>query len=257
MEACSLHPLDLALVDRYVRAIAAGTDDPAVAPLGLPNPGWERETVARARAAYARARGDGSRAEAGANAVSYGLALALAAAEPSFAAEGLSLTSLEARIDRGVGMLVRPPSRLFQEAGLDTAVARAMPVRLDLAGSAMGGAFVPARLVPDLARLLEDRTARFLRRLAEAEFDAVAALGLLIGACDYAASRGLGLYEALDVVVPDAPGGDPPGARVVVADRRRLDPALRKRLEEAARPPKQPGLLSRLLRRGPNAPPTG
>ena len=135
------------------------------------------------------------------------------------------------------------------EAGLVTRAARAMPIRLDLGAGMMGGAHIPARLVPDLQRLLEARTERLVRRLVEAELDGVAILGLWMEAAAYAAERGLGLYEALDVVVPEAPEADPPGARVLVPDRKRLDPALRRRLEEAAKPPKQPGLVARLLGR--------
>ncbi|HEU5431425.1 MAG TPA: hypothetical protein VFU81_07170, partial [Thermomicrobiales bacterium] len=45
---------------------------------------------------------------------------------------------------------------------------------------------------------------------------------------------------------PDAPAA-PPGARIVEPSRQRLAPALRKRLEAAAKPPKQPGLIGRLF----------
>lgn len=245
MEDCSLHPLDPAVVDRYVRALTG--DGAQALGLGTPDPAWEAALLARGRDAYRRAR-EGS--EEGANAVSHGLALALATAQPTFATPGLALTTLEARIDRGIGMLIRPPSRLFADAGLPPAAAWAMPIRLDLARGTMGGAFVPARLVPDLERLIETRSARLLRRLAEAELDNVAVLGLLIDACATARRQGFGLYEALDAVVPDAPEADPPGARVVTADRRRLDPALRGHLEALAKPPKPPGLVARLLGRG-------
>jgi hypothetical protein len=42
----------------------------------------------------------------------------------------------------------------------------------------------------------------------------------------------------------------PPGTRIVVADRKRVEPALRKRIELAAKPAKKPGLLARMLGRG-------
>jgi hypothetical protein len=147
-------------------------------------------------------------------------------------------------------MLLRPPSRLFGEVGLATAAARAMPIRLDLSAGTMGGAHIPPRLVPDLRRLLETRTERLVRRLIEAELDGVAILGLMMEIAAYAAERGLGLYEALDVITPEAPQADPPGARIIAPDRKRLDRALRRRLEEAAKPPKKPGLAARLLGRG-------
>ena len=244
MEACSLHLLDLGVVERFVRLLV---DDTAAPDLGVADRVWANRLLVTARQGYARACAGN---EVGANAVSFGLAQLLATAGPSFAMHGLALTTLEARIDRGVGMLLRPPSRLFVEAGLDTTAARAMPIRLDLSRGLMAGAFVPARLVPDLEALLDRRLERFLRRFAEAELDGVAAVGLLMDACAAARARGVGLLEALDVVTLEAPESDPPGAVVVPGDRRRLDKALRKRLEEAAKPPKQPGLISRLFGRG-------
>ena len=243
-ELCTLHPLDPDVVARYVRSVAAEADPRSVIPAA---PEWSERLVATAQRGYERAR---TGSEPGANAVSYGLAQALATAHPTYLLPGAGLTVWEARIDRGVGMLLRPPSRLFGEAGLVTRAARAMPIRLDLGAGMMGGAHIPARLVPDLQRLLEARTERLVRRLVEAELDGVAILGLWMESAAYAAERGLGLYEALDVVVPEAPEADPPGARVLVPDRKRLDPALRRRLEEAAKPPKQPGLVARLLGRG-------
>ena len=242
-ELCSLRPFDEEVVARYVRAVADGGAPGGLAPA---DPVWAERLVGTARRGYERARMGN---EAGANAVSFGLAQALAAAHPTFLLPGAGLTIWEARIDRGVGMLLRPPSRLFGEAGLATAAARAMPIRLDLGAGTMGGAFVPARLVPDLRRLLDERTERLMKRLIEAELDGVAVLGLLIDAVGYAADRGLGLYEAIDVIVPEAPEADPPGARVLAPNRKTLDPALRRRLEEAAKPPKQPGLAARLFGR--------
>ena len=82
---------------------------------------------------------------------------------------------------------------------------------------------------------------RLARRMAEAELDAPALLGTLLEASAYAAERGLGLYEAVDVVVPGVPESEPPGLRLVVPDRKRLDRDLRRRLEAAARPPQGAG----------------
>jgi hypothetical protein len=243
MELCTLHPLDLDVVRQYVDAV---TGSGAILLNGVP-PAWLERTLAAAKRGYERAAtGD----EAGANAVSFALAQVLATVQPTFIPTGVGLSIWEARIDRGVGMLMRPPSRLFVDAGLDIVAARAMPIRLDLTRGLMGGAFVPARLVPDLERLLDERMARQLRRLADAEVDGVAVLGLMLDACAYARRQGLGLYEAMDVITPEAPEADPPGARIVVAGRKRLDPALRRRLEAAAKPPKPPGLIARLRGRG-------
>jgi hypothetical protein len=249
MELCTLHPLDLGIVRWYVEAV---TGDAEIARLsGVPTV-WQERMISSARNGYERAvKGE----EAGANAVSFGLAQALATAQPTFIPTGVGLTIWEARIDRGIGMMMRPPSRLFIEAGLDPVAARTMPIRLDLTRGLMGGAFIPARLVADVERLLDERMVRQLRRLADAEVDGIAVLGLMLDACAYARRQGLGLYEAMDVITPEAPEADPPGARVVVAGRKRLDPALRRRLEAAAKPPKPPGLIARLRGRGVARPP--
>jgi hypothetical protein len=76
----------------------------------------------------------------------------------------------------------------------------------------------------------------------------------LLEASAYAAERGLGLYEAADVVVPGVAASEPPGLRLVAPDRKRLQRDLRRRLEAAARPPKEPGFLARMLGRGLAAP---
>lgn len=241
--AATLHPLDPDLVARYLAALAGELPAATLAPAA---PAWGERLVERAGRGYAEAqRGR----EAGANAVTLGLAHLLATAHPTFYLPGAAFSFWEARIDRGLGMLLRPPSRLFAEAGLATAAARAMPIRLDAAGGAMGGAFVPARLVPRLKAHLVERETRLLRRLVEAELDAVPLYALLLEAAAYAADRGLGLYEAIDAIVPEAPQAAPPGALILAPDRKRLDPALRKRLETAAQPAKQPGLLARLRQR--------
>jgi predicted NBD/HSP70 family sugar kinase len=247
MELCSLHPFDPGMVQTFVRLISGDGDARPAERAGLPAGPWSARLLAEARIGYGRAR-EGS--EAGANAVSYAFAQYLATATPSYLLPGAGFTPIEARIDRGVGMLMRPPSRLFADAGLDSVAARAMPIRLDLTRGLMGGAFVPARLVPELHRLLDKRLDRFLRRFIEAEMDGVALVGALLAATETALAHGWGLYEAMDVVTPDMPEADPPGSRVVVANRKELDKDLRKRLEAAAKPPKQPGMIGRLLGRG-------
>jgi hypothetical protein len=248
VDLTSLHPLDPEIVARYVGAVMREAEPAIVTPWSV---AWGERLVVDARLGLARAAAGN---EAGANAVSYGLARALATAHPTYLLAGASLTTWEARIDRGLGMLLRPPSRLFGDAGMPTPVARAMPIRLDRGGAQMGGAHVPARLIPELRRLLETRSERLVRRLIEAERDGVAIVGLMMEAVAYVEERGLGIYEAVGVVTPDAPEGSPPGALVIVPDRARLEPVLRRRLEEAAKPPKPPkppSLAARLLgRRG-------
>lgn len=251
-ERASLHPLDPELVARYTRAVLGDLDPEAVAPS---HPAWSRELIAAARRGYARAL-EGN--ELGANAVTYGLARALAAVHPTFYLPGAGLTQWEARIDRGAGMLLRPPSRLFGEFGLPIAAARTMPIRLDGHASSMGGAHVPARLVPGLQELLGTRETRLVRRLVDAEMDPAPIFATLLAATAYAHERGLGLYEALDVVLPEAPAMQPPGIQIVFLQDKQIDPELRKRLEEAAKPPKpakKPGLFARLLGRGDDAAP--
>jgi hypothetical protein len=243
-ELATLHPYDAAFVARYVAALRGELPAGELLP---PAPGWAAAEIARAQRGYARAR-DGS--EAGANAVSYGLARLLGATTPVYYLPGAAFTQLEARFDRGIGMLLRPPSRLFADSGLELAVARVMPIRLDASGGSMGGAFMPPALVPRFHTLLEDRMVRLARRMTEAELDAPAFLGLLMQASDFAAQRGLGLLEAADVFVPGVPESEPPGMRLFQPDRKQLDRRLRARLEAASRPPKEPGLLSRLFGRG-------
>lgn len=248
-ELATLHPYDPAFVARYVAAVK-GDLTPAEL---LPNaPAWAEGEIDRARLGYARAGGGN---EAGANAVSYGLARMLGAVEPVFFVPGLGLTQLEAKFDRGIGMLLRPPSRLFTDAGLEMVAARAMPIRLDASGGIMGGAFMPPGQMPRFRDLLEQRMDRLARRMAEAELDAPAFLGLLLEVSSYAADRGLGLVEAADVVVPGVPASAPPGLRLIAPDRKRLERDVRQRLEAASRPPKQPGFFARHFARGGAAPP--
>ncbi|MGI8477078.1 MAG: hypothetical protein ACR2OO_11985 [Thermomicrobiales bacterium] len=220
MEACSLHPFHPDAVRRYVESL------PRLGQLGG-NP-KDREL----------------------NAITYGLARFLSTEQPVFFHEGISLSTLEARIDRAIGMLMRPPSRLFIDAGLDPELARRLPIRLDLGAGRMGGAFIPARLISEFAGQLDAKLERMARRLADAEMDATTALALLADAARYAGERGLGLYEAVDVGAADAPESFPEGAAVVIADRRRVDPMLRKRIEAALKPAKRPGLLTRAFGRG-------
>jgi hypothetical protein len=244
-EFATLHPYDPAFVDRYVAAVRRELAPEALLPAA---PGWAGREIARAQRGYALAL-DGS--EVGANAVSLELARLLGAIEPVFFVPGAGFTQLEARFDRGIGMLLRPPSRLFTDAGLEIAAARAMPIRLDLSGGgAMGGAFMPPALTVQFRDQLENRMERLARRMAEAELDAPSYVGLLLEAAGYAAERGLGLYEAADVIIPGVPESEPPGLRIISPDRKRLERGLRARLEEASRPPREPGLLARLFGRG-------
>lgn len=234
MELCSLHPFDESRVREFVNSLVAFGDDA--------HPAHNQEAV--------RALDQINRGEVrGAYALTYAMARDFAARQPSYAHPGISLTTWEARVDRGAGMLMRPPSRFLIDAGLDPALARRLPIRLELSRGMMGGAYIPARLVGDFEQLLNARLERTLNRLAEAEWDGVAVVGMLIELAEYASSRGLGIYEAMDVVTNEGQAPGIPGASVVTADRRRLAKPLRTRLELAAKPPKSPGLFARLIGR--------
>jgi hypothetical protein len=235
MELISLHPFDPAVARSYVNVLTGEEPVPSAWA------DWWRGIVPTA---LADARNGNEQA---ANQVTYGLAQALASSQPVFFQDGFGLTPWEARIDRGVGMLMRPPSRLFSDAGLDAAASRAMPIRLDLQHGMMGGAWIPARLIPELEQLLENRLERTARRLHDGEYDPYAMIGLMLEAVRYAREGELGLFEAMDIV---GPGGEAaPGVRVIMADPKRIDPEIRQRIEIAIKPPKKPGLLSRVLGR--------
>ncbi len=247
MQPSALHPFDPALAVPFVQALSGGS--PNAIP-GL-DPGWSSHVTRAALQGMERAR---QGQERGLHEVTAAFGQAAAAQHPSFAHEGLSLTSWDAQIDRGAGMLMRPPARLLIEAGLDPALGRRLAIRLDFTLGMMGGAYVPPRLVPQLATLLEHRFDRLVKRLVAAEMDPLPYMSLLIEAVDYANERGLGLYETLGVIVPEAPESVPPGGQLVLYDRKRIDPDLRKRIELAAKPPKEPTRLARLLGRGKQTP---
>lgn len=240
MELCSLHPFDEAVAHEFFQRVTSGM---LVGQAANGNHTFALRAMDSIRSGQERGRFE----------LTLALARELAAHHPTFFHGGISLTSWEARVDRGVGMLMRPPARLLTDVGLDQEVARSLPIRLDLSRGMMGGAYIPARLVPEFERLLENRLERTVRRLIEAEWDGVDVLGFMFELVAYARSNGLAVFEAMDVLTPD---GDVPGvagARLVTADRRRLDKALRTRLEEASKPPKKPGLWSRLRGAGARA----
>ena len=86
-----------------------------------------------------------------------GLGAWLARRQPVFAADGLSLTGWEARVDRGISMMLRPPSRLFVEAGVAPERVRKLPVRVDLHGAVMGGCYIPSHLIPQVEERLDQK----------------------------------------------------------------------------------------------------
>jgi hypothetical protein len=235
LEPISLHPFDPTIAARFVDVLA-GT--------ATPDPAWSPFLPASLERDLGAAR-EGN--EAASNRISLAFATIVAQDHPAFFHDGLGLTTWEARVDRGVGMLMRPPSRLFVDAGLDRKQVEAMPIRLDLQGGLMGGAWIPPRLMGGMRDLMNSRLDRMARRLHEAEYDPFALLGLMHLAVDYAAERNLGLIEAIGVIGPH--GEHTPGMRVIVADRRQMNPEILQRIEAAITPPKKPGLFSRLFGR--------
>lgn len=164
----------------------------------------------------------------------------------TFCADGLSLTAWEARVDRGLSMLLRPPSRLFADAGLPIGIARDFPIRLDLYEGAMGGCYLPARLIAQAIVLLDRNLDRSVKRMAEAEMDAVRLQGRMLEAVHAAGAAGHGLFEALGVVISDEPSSWPSGQPVLTHP---TDRDFRNRIELALKPPEEPGALMRLLGR--------
>ena len=240
MELCSLHPFDESKVREFVDTLV----DPGI---HAPNSNdWTANNAAAGREGLDQiTRGD----DRGTYALTLALARDLAFRQPIFAHPGISLSTWEARVDRGVGMLMRPPSRILIEAGLDPLMARRLPIRLEMSRGLMGGAYIPARLAGDFERLLHARIERTIGRLNEAEWDGVAVLGMMIRLAEYASSTGLAIYEALDLVTDDGYAPGIPGASHVIAVRRTIEKTLRTRLEQAAKPPKKPGFFARLAGR--------
>lgn len=230
MEFISLHPFDMKVAEAYITAVLGkGDPDPRWA-------SWWRDDLRVAMDELAEGR------ESGANRLTTGLALAMMTEHPAFLQEGFGFTTWEARVDRGVGMLMRPPARIFMDAGVERRLVEDMPIRIDLQGGMMGGAYVPDRLIDKLDELLDQRLERMAKRLKDAEFDPFPMISLMRQSVDYAKERHLGLYEAIDVVVP--------GMNVIRApERKQMDPALRQRIEAAITPDKKPGLFGRLFGR--------
>jgi len=230
MELISLHPFDMRIAEAYVKAVRGDS---------APDPRWSSWWRDDLRTALDELR-EGR--ESAANRLTTGLALAMTTEYPAFAEQGFGLTTWEARVDRGVGMLMRPPARVFVDAGIDRRLVDAMPIRLDLQAGMMGGAYVPERLVGQLETLLDERLERMAKRLKDAEYDPFPTLGLMREAVRYAKERDLGLYEAIDVVIP--------GMSVVQApEKKQLDPAFRERIEKAIAEEKKPGLFGRIFGR--------
>jgi hypothetical protein len=230
MEFISLHPFDQRIANIYVEALLGRREpDPSWA-------SWWSDDLRRALDDLQEGR------ESGANRITVGLARAMAAEHPAFLQEGFGFTTWEARVDRGVGMLMRPPARVFVDAGMDRRLVDDIPIRLDMQSGMMGGAYVPERLIGQLDTLLDERLERMAKRLKDAEYDPFPMIGLMHQAVRYAKERNLGLYEAIDVVTPEM-------QTIRAVEKKRMDPALRERIEKAIAEEKKPGLFGRLFGR--------
>jgi hypothetical protein len=178
-----------------------------------------------------------------ANKLTSGIALAMAEQNPTFFYDSCGLTTWEAMIDRGVGMMMRPPARIFVDHGHNPYLINSMPIRLDMQGGfPMAGAWVPPHLLPRLYEMIETRMDLWARRIHEAELDPYPLLTTLHMAAEEAMKHGLGLIESMDVL--------PPGSRVVeTPDRKKMDPEMRARIQAAISQDRQ-GLIDKLFRRG-------
>lgn len=181
--------------------------------------------------------------EADANRLTGGLALAMAEQFPTYHADTCGLTQWEAMIDRGVGMLMRPPARIFVDHGHNPYMIDKMPIRLDLQGGfPMGGAWIPPHLVPKLHEMIEQRFDLWAKRIQEAEMDPYTLLGTIHMATEAAMKDGLGLMESSDVLQMGTPVIQAP-------EKKKMDPEMRSRIQTALTEEKKT-LMDRLFRRG-------
>jgi hypothetical protein len=171
------------------------------------------------------------------------LAVYLAGWNPTWYFDEISLSGMEASIERGIGMMLRPLSRILIDAGLDRAIAQQFPIRLDANTGPAGGAYIPATLVAQVRELLESRLERQIGRMRDAEMDAVANIGTMLLALSAAEQAGSGVYEAAGIPATALQTGQ----TVVYAGRKSLPPELRTRLENAAKPQRKPGLIARMF----------
>ncbi|HYJ13663.1 MAG TPA: hypothetical protein VEW66_08730, partial [Thermomicrobiales bacterium] len=162
----SLHPIKEQVVLNYVATLQGVMVDERI----------DEWLGASARLVHDRAA---TGSEPAANQITTGLAQALALVGPLYVSQPFGLSFWEAQVDRSMGLMMRPPSRLFLEAGLDRQVARGMPIRLAAQAGMMGGAWIPARLVPVALAGFDDHLERSARRLREAELDPFRSLELM------------------------------------------------------------------------------
>lgn len=179
--------------------------------------------------------------ETDASRVSAGLARAMSDSHPTFHYNGFGLTPWEAQFDRGIGMIMRPPARAFVDNGVHPIVTGKMPIRLDLQGGIMGGAWIPPHLIGNLDQLIDSRLEIWARRMVETEVDPYPMLATMRMVCDEAMAKGVGLIEAINILEP--------GFQVIeTPDRKKMNQDLRGRIDATIEPEKK-GLLGRFFGR--------
>ncbi|MCA9832885.1 MAG: hypothetical protein KC435_03010 [Thermomicrobiales bacterium] len=215
--------MQLITVHLYDPEIAAAYID-ALRRRSAPQWGWWQDDLPTLLAA--------DMSEADAARIGTGLALAMADAHPTYHSEGFGLTPWEAMYDRGVGMFMRPPARVFVDHGINPIVTGRMPIRLDLQGGIMAGAWIPPHLIPQLDQMIEERLERWAKRIHEAEVDPYPLLATMRMVTDDALRSGLGIIEAINILAP--------GFQVVeTPDRKRMNASLRMRIDAAIEPEKK------------------
>lgn len=236
VELCSLHPIRESSMSEYVDRVRQRLSPSVQVSVGL---GSEALGSLNGRVPAGPTERD-------LQAVTFALAQVLSEDFPVFAAQGLSLTGWEARVDRGISMLIRPPSRLFAEAHIPASTLRSMPIRLDLSFGMMGGGYIPARLIPQVEVLLDRNLKRSLRRMLDADMNAEHLQGMMMEAVRFARIEGTGLYEAVGVVDPfnSETWGSSMGVQTSVCDA-----ALVEQIRQSAKPEPKPGLIERLRAR--------
>ena len=237
VELCSLHPISDALAAAYVQQLTNSS-------LSISErPDHEATGLTSGGAIGVNGFTQPNIGDRQIQQIGFGLAQFLALEHPVYAGQSLALTSWEARVDLGIAMMIRPPSRLFTDAGLPARIARMMPIRLDLGEGMMGGAYIPARLMPQVHELVSRNLKRSVRRMIDADMDATTLQGLMMEAVEYAATNELGLFEAIGLVDFSEPATWPPGIRV---HNRPSDKGVVQRVALAAKPEPKPGAISRV-----------
>ncbi len=215
MQLISVHLYDPEVATTYVRALQGETSPDW--------PWWQSDMPALIHQVME---------ESAANRISTGLALAMADLHPPFATEGFGLPPWEAQCDRGIGMIMRPPARAFVDNGVHPLITGKMPIRLDLQGGIMAGAWIPPHLIGHLDELIENRVERWAKRIHDAEMDPYPLLITMRMATDVAIRTGLGQIEAINIIGPDT--------RIVeIPTRKKMDAAFRARIDTAIMPEKK------------------